>query len=476
MSIQAENNEIIIISNRAPVSDFKKASVSVGGLTSALHRVAMESEGTWFFSADLKDYEYLCKNPPADLGYALEPVHIEDTEYRYFYEGYSNSLIWPLFHYFPDKCFFRDEDWEHYKNVNAKFADSIAEYVADKPDAVIWVQDYHFFLLPKYLRDRGVKNQIGFFLHTPFPTYEIFRLLPQRVEIVESLLGADLIGFHTKSYVINFFRSVRNLVKGARFTEEEGVIEYLGRSSLVKKFPISIDTQHILDMIASDKIARKTKQLAESSQGQFLGLGVDRLDYSKGILEKLKALDTFFKDNPQYIKQMNFIQIAVPSRTVVPGYQTIKQEIEEMISKINGQYGTLDWQPIIYINRAVPYEILMSYFQVADFALITPLRDGMNLVAKEFIVAKDESKGSLILSELAGAAEELDRVYLVNPYNQQQTAAAIKLSLENPQAQNAILKEYKQEIIEKDVYNWSEGFISELKATRDREFSGINKG
>lgn len=475
-------NELIIVANRAPISDFKKGaeSVSVGGLTSAMHRVAMEGNATWVYATDINNFHSLAMGHTAGnsfdklgrparvrftapgMNYDLSPVIISDKEYRGYYNGYSNSLIWPLFHYFPDKCLFRDEDWNHYVSVNKKFAEHIAGLVKENPDAMIWIQDYHLFMLAKYLREEGVTNPIGFFLHIPFPTYEIFRILPQREEVLDAMLQMDIIGFHTLGYVSNFRRSVRRILPEAIADAGSLELQYQGRKIKINAFPISVDAQAVTDILAKESSQSRSAKLRESISAKYIGLGVDRLDYSKGIPQKLKAIEYFFKKKAKYRGKVSFVQIAVPSRGAVEDYQKIKEEVEVTISRINGQYGTLGWQPIIYINRSIPFQHLMSYYQVADFALITPLRDGMNLVAKEFVVARKENS-SLILSELAGAAEVLTDTTLVNPYNQEQIADAIEYCLENPESQNKSLKDYREKLFDDNVHKWARGFISEIE-------------
>lgn len=466
MQTDFQKDKIIIVSNRCPISDFKKGSesVSVGGLASALHRVAMQSDADWVFCGDQSQVELLSKFQPPGLKYKLHPVAVTEKEYKAYYGGYSNSLLWPLFHYSPDKSTFRGDDWDYYKDINKRIADYIAVIAKANPNALIWIQDYHLFLVAKYLRRQGVENRIGFFLHIPFPTYEIFRLLPQREQVMEALLYVDLLGFHTFGYVANFLRNVRRFVPESKIDEYAGrtsFIEYLGRKVRVSAYPISIDAKMVRELTKNQVTLDKTKSLESSLQAKFVGLGVDRLDYSKGIPEKLKALEFFFRKYSKYRNKVTFIQIAVPSRSTVKEYQVIQEELEQTVSRINGQYGTLDWQPIIYINRFVPFEELVSYYQMADFCLITPIRDGMNLVAKEFAIAR-KPNSSLILSELAGAAEELNKVSLVNPYNEEQTAEAIKYCLENPEAQNEILEEYKDRILINDVHAWTTRFLNEV--------------
>lgn len=460
-------SDLIIVSNRSPVADFLKPSgqMTVGGLATALHRVAIENNATWYFGtdsgADLSGYK-----SPKSLEYTLKPVQIGKKEYKSFYSGFSNSLIWPLFHYAPNKCEFSNDDWIHYQSVNKKFAVEILNSVEENPDATIWIQDYHLFSVAKYLRQFGVKNKIGFFLHIPFPTYEVFRLLPQRKEILEGLLAFDVVGFHTKSYVTNFFRAVRNIVKDVRIFENDHYAEFNERKCFVEDFPISVDSQMIKNLVEqlqnSPGSSLNLNHLSNNKASLFkVGLGVDRLDYSKGILERFRAIEYFFKNNPKYRNKFTFIQIAVPSRGTVQDYQEYKLECEQIVSRINGAYGSVDWTPIIYINRAVPFETLIKYYNSVDFALVTPLRDGMNLVAKEFILScKDDA--ALILSEMAGTAEEITKVELVNPYNQEQMSDAIVKCVENPGYQKSVLEDYREYLLENNVHKWSKDFIDEL--------------
>lgn len=457
-------HELIIVSNRCPVSNLRKGadSISIGGLTSALHQVAMEKDSTWVFVSDLGAYEHInAGDDVPGINYKLHPVKFPDKIYKGFYNGYSNSLIWPLFHYFPDKCLFSDQDWDNYKTVNQGLANKIAEIAKAKPNATIWVQDYHLLMVADYLRRLGVENKIGFFLHIPFPTYEIFRILPQRQELLKAMLAYDLIGFHTNSYVSNFRRSVRRLVGQSLAPAGTHVIENQGHLTYLDAFPISVDTKYILDINQNETTLEYTQTLREKIRQPYIGLGVDRLDYTKGIAHRLKALDTFFKLNPKYRGKLTFIQIAVPSRSQVDEYDKIKNEVEEMVTRINGQYGDLSWQPVIYINRSVPFDKLVSYFQMADFALITPLRDGMNLVAKEFLLCKKE-ESSLILSELAGASEALPGLDSVNPYNISQMAESIKEAIENPGKQAQVTRNYIEELKNYDVHRWARNFLDKL--------------
>lgn len=455
---------LIIASNRAPIADYYKGTgLTVGGLATALHRVAIDQNATWIFSADVGEDKLVGYKSPENINYTLCPVAIGKKEYKAFYNGYSNSLIWPLFHYFPDKASFGGDDWASYQAVNKKFAIQILEVLEENPDATIWIQDYHLMLVAKYLRQFGVKNRIGFFLHIPFPTYEVFRLLPQRQEILEAMLSIDLIGFHTKSYVTNFFRSVKNIVKESVTFETDQFIRFKDNVSYIKDFPISVDSQMIKKLVEgksfdTEDLPNLGKALGSAT---MVGLGVDRLDYTKGILERMRALEYFFKKNPKYRARMTFVQIAVPSRGSVPDYQNYKSAVDEIVTRINGQYGTMDWQPIIYINRSIPFDNLVNYYRMADFALVTPIRDGMNLVAKEFILAC-KPEASLILSEVAGAAEEFTRASLINPYNQEQIANAIQYSLENPGFQQAILEDYREHLMVNDVHKWASDFIDDM--------------
>ena len=353
----------------------------------------------------------------------------------------------------------------------------ILNSLEDNPDATIWIHDYHLFLVAKYLRQFGVKNKIGFFLHIPFPTYEIFRLLPEREDILKGLLAFDVVGFHTKSYVTNFFRAVRNIVKDARVFEGDHYVEYQERKCYVEDFPISVDSEMVAGLVSqlqnTPGSSLDLKHLANNISTFKVGLGVDRLDYSKGILERFRAIEYFLKKNPKYRGKFTFIQIAVPSRGSVQDYKDYKLKCEQIVSKINGAYGSVDWTPIIYINRAVPFENLIKYYNSVDFALVTPLRDGMNLVAKEFILScKDDA--ALILSEMAGTAEEITKVELVNPYNQEQISDAILKCFDNPGYQKSVLEDYREYLLKNNVHKWSKDFINELTEPGSRLMSKKN--
>lgn len=471
----------LIISNRLPVQlrieggDIK-AIPSVGGLATGMKSVHQGGDSLWIGWSGLTHEE-----TPANLDskitkvlgtHGCAKVDLSQREIEGFYYGFSNRTIWPLYHYFMEYAKFELEYWEAYKRVNQKFADAILEKSGHGD--IIWVHDYQLMLVPQMVKEKRPETLIGFFLHIPFPSYEIFRTLPWREEILEGLLGSDLIGFHTYDYERHFLSSVRRLL-GLEVSFNEIYLEQ--RTIKVDSFPMGIDYKKFHDAALAHDQRKKVDQseiqigLDEHkafAPGTKLILSIDRLDYSKGIAKRLNAFEYFLKKYPEYRERVRLIILAVPSRTNVPQYQLLKKEIDELIGRINGELSTVNWTPIWYFHRSLPFENLIDLYTSSDIAWLTPLRDGMNLVAKEYIATRIDKTGVLILSEMAGSANEMNEALLINPNNFEQQADTLKRAIHMPREEQIARNSFLQNRLERyNVEVWAKEFMHSLISKKD---------
>jgi alpha,alpha-trehalose-phosphate synthase [UDP-forming] len=451
---------LIIAANRAPYVVKKKRNVikverSPGGLVSALDPIMQRKKGIWVCTC--RDDNFF----DVEFPYEIRHIKLSSQENYHYYEGFGNRQIWPLFHYLPARYMFHEKDWEFYIKVNQKFANQIFSFV--KPDDVIWIHDYHLMLVPNMLRKIGVNNKIGFFMHIPFPSYEVFRITPKRKFLLDGLLGADVIAFHTESYQSHFMDCVKRKMNMAEIDSINGQIHHNNRIIDIPALPISIDFAHIESTASRNSVRYKAKKLKNMFNVDVIGLGVDRLDYTKGIFERLNGIEYFLDTHPEYQGKFLFIQIAVPSRTKVLEYQKIKKEVDEAVGRINGKFSKDGWSPISYIYNSVSFEDLVTYYSCADFALITALRDGLNLVTKEYIASRINNDGMLILSEFAGAAEELDTGNIINPFDIRSISNGILRSIKmSGEEKQRIMIKLRQQVREKDVYKWVDDFLCRL--------------
>lgn len=451
--------KLIIATNRAPYNIKKPKDEiiiekSPGGLVAALDPIMKENGGTWVCGGEKLIEEY-----GIELPYPVKQIKLTQNENKHYYEGFCNTQIWPLFHYFPTRYKLDTKDWNFYKQVNQKFVNKIMEIV--EPEDRIWVHDYQLMLLPTLLRERGIQNKIGFFLHIPFPNIEVYRVFPKREEIIKSLLSCNLIGFHTESYKKHFIESAKYLLGDSIKARNETVF-YNEQKSKVVALPISIDFKHIEKTAKTDAIESILDGLKENFNNQIIGLGVDRLDYSKGIVEKFEGLEYFFDNNPEYIKKMSFVQIAVPTRSTVLAYANLKKKTDETVGRINGKFSRDGWSPIHYIYANIKFDELIAYYRLADFIIVSALRDGLNLVAKEYIASKVNNGGNLILSEFTGAAEEMPYKYLINPYDITSISNAIANALKTEVKQASHMTELRKYVKENDIFKWLDAFLAEL--------------
>jgi len=391
------------------------------------------------------------------------PVELTRKDLESFYYGFCNNVIWPLFHYFPSYATYDNSLWESYRRVNSVYLEKVLE--AAGPGDTIWIHDYQLMLLPAMIRENRPEAQIGFFLHIPFPSFEVFRLLPWRTEILTGLLGADLIGFHAYGYARHFISSVRRLLG---VENNMGYVQHEHRLSRVDVFPMGIDYKKSSGALSNSVVRREMNSAAREFQGFKVILSVDRLDYTKGIPERLKAYELLLETNPQYREKVVLLLIAVPSRTKVHRYRALKRQIDELISTINGKYGAIGWVPIHYFYRGFPFKRLSAFYGLADVLLVTPLRDGMNLVAKEFVATHKDSGGVLILSETAGSAREMSEALLINPNNSYEIASALKTALEMDEKEqierNAVMNDRLRRY---DIAAWTKDFLNKLIQVRE---------
>ncbi|AGP32405.1 bifunctional alpha,alpha-trehalose-phosphate synthase (UDP-forming)/trehalose-phosphatase [Sorangium cellulosum] len=458
---------LLIVSNRLPISirvDHGALCLtrSSGGLAAAMRGPHERMCAVWIGwpgSVAGLTPEQRQDADAALAGIRAVPVHLGATEQHRFYDGFSNGVLWPLFHYLLDKVNLDAElDWEAYQRVNERFADIVADQY--KPGDVIWVHDYQLMLLPALLRRRLPGARIGFFLHVPFPSADVFRILPWREQIVRGLLGADLLGFHTAGFRRNFAASAAHVLG---LDPDEAAIEHDGRRVALGVHPISIDAAEIARLAAHPGVREEAARIRAEAGGRKIVLGIDRLDYTKGIPRRLLAIERFLEREPELRDQVRFIQLAVPTREMAGAYAEFRRVVHEMVGRINGQHGTTYATPIHYMHRSVPFEQVVALYLAADVMLVTPLRDGMNLVAKEYVAARIDHDGALILSEFAGAASELAEAISVNPYDIGSVAAAVKRALTLPLAeQQTRMAALRRRVDAHDVHRWSQSFLDDL--------------
>jgi trehalose 6-phosphate synthase/phosphatase len=469
---------LYIISNRLPLKVSKTDNEYVyerseGGLATGLGSLQDFAEKKWIgwpgiFSDNEEEKEEIRVGL---LPENFHPVFLSEDQIRDYYEGYSNSMIWPLCHYFYTYIQYETKFWESYQEVNQLFCDEAVKIL--KPGDMVWIQDYQLMLLPALLREKVEGISIGYFHHIPFPSYELFRVLPERAEILKGLLGADLIGFHTHDYMRHFI-SAAYRVLGLDSDLDE--IHFKDRVIHVDAFPMGINYNLHHDAIL-DKTVQKMATLFRQNFGNHkLVLSVDRLDYSKGIIHRLKGFAQFLQNNPEYRGEVSLVMVVVPSRDSVDRYSDLKTKIDEMIGSLNGLYSSPDWSPVYYFYRGFPFEELMALYHIANFALVTPVRDGMNLVAKEYIAVKRDEPGMLILSEMAGAAAELKQSIIINPNNIDEIEEALLEALKMPEDEKKTRMDKMRNTLSKQtVKKWALDFTTELASIKEINISLQNK-
>ena len=468
---------IVFVSNRLPVTiehlgDGFRVEPSSGGLITALRPLLNDCAGVWIGwagTAEWPEIERILREESRRSMLAFRPVFLSREERRRFYRGFSNEVLWPLFHDLQSSCNFDPTYWDTHLVVNQRFAENAA--IEAQPGDLIWVHDYHLMSVAAFLRQLGVTNRLAYFHHIPFPSPDIFEKLPWREEILTALLDFDTVGFQTLRDRRNFVACLRHFVKAAeiRTQGDHVIVDEPGRTTFIGAFPISIDFEEFACGAADAEVAKRASQLAENLQGCRVLLGVDRLDYTKGMPERLAAFRHLLEFHPEVQGKVVLVQVVVPSREDIPKYRELKAHIQRTVSEINGHFGEPGWVPIHYIHRSIERAELLAYYRAADIALITPLKDGMNLVSKEYCAARVNNDGVLILSEFAGSAFQLRQgALLVNPYHTRAVANAIWSALRMSAAeQRRRMLRLRARIRREDVFHWRDSFCrsGDLTAT-----------
>ncbi len=470
-----DDGRLFVVSNREPYVHVRRGNsvevmVPPSGVVTAIEPILRACDGTWIAhgsgDADLEtvDEHDRLRVPPEDPHYSLRRVWLNQAEEEGYYYGFANEGIWPLCHIAHTRPIFRAEDWKYYQSVNVKFAEALLEEMKDVEKPIVLVQDYHFALLPRLIKEKRPEARVAIFWHIPWPNPEAFDISPWRRELVEGLLGADLIGFHIQSHCNNFLHTVDRVVE-SRVDWEHFSVRRLDHLTLVRPFPISVDFSDVqpLESPPDSYVERSALLKALGVEATFMGVGVDRVDYTKGILERFLAIERFLDKHPSYQGEFTFVQIGAPSRSHLKRYHDLMTEVEAEANRINGRFQTDKWKPIVFLNRQHNHQEIQSYYRAADFCLVTSLHDGMNLVAKEFVAARHDQRGVLILSCFTGAAHELHDALQINPYDIDQTAEAIRCALDmEPEEKELRMQRMRKTVREHNVYRWAGSLIAEL--------------
>jgi len=468
---QTGSGRLLLISNRLPIT-IKRSddgqytfSMSYGGLVTGLSGLAKTTKFQWYGWPGLEVPESEAGSMKQRLKEEHDaiPVFIDDELADRHYNGFANSILWPLFHYHPGEITFDESAWAAYREVNRLFAKEVIKDVQDGD--MVWVHDYHLMLLPQMLREEignSKKNvKIGFFLHTPFPSSEIYRILPVREALLLGILDCDLIGFHTYDYARHFLSSCSRILQTP--TTPNG-IDYNGKFVTVGAFPIGIDPEKFVEGLKKQNVQQRIAALTRKFEGVKLIVGVDRLDYIKGVPQKLHALEVFLTEHPEWIGKIVLVQVAVPSRQDVEEYQNLRAVVNELVGRINGKFGTVEFMPIHFLHQSVSFDELTALYAVSDVCLVSSTRDGMNLVSYEYIATQRERHGVMILSEFAGAAQSLNGSLIVNPWNTEELANAIHDAVTmSPEQREANYRKLERYVFKYTSAWWGQSFVSELK-------------
>ena len=471
-------SRLFAVSNREPYEHLHRTtgiecSVPASGLVTAMEPVLRACDGTWIAQAtgdadrDTVDEYDRVRVPPDHPQYSLRRVWLTPEEEQGFYFGFANEGLWPLCHIAHTRPIFRVEDWEYYQTVNRKFAEALLEEMQHEENPLVLVQDYHFALLPRLIKEARPDARVAIFWHIPWPNPEAFGICPWQAELLDGLLGADLIAFHLQAHCNNFLDTVDRALE-SRIEREHFAVNRSGHSTLVRPFPISVagntEERPSLELPHLERVRLLEKLGVRAS---FLGVGVDRVDYTKGIPERFRAIERFLEKYPAYRREFTFVQIGSPSRTHIRRYQELMEEVLQETERINHRFQTSDWKPIVFLNRQHSHKEILPYYHTSDFCLVTSLHDGMNLVAKEFVASRDDLHGVLILSCFAGASHELGDALIVNPYDTEQMADSIRQALEmRPEERRMRMQRMRSTVREHNVYRWAGKLIEELCEVR----------
>jgi alpha,alpha-trehalose-phosphate synthase [UDP-forming] len=476
-----DGGRLFVVSNREPYTHQRNGKsieviVPPSGLVSALEPVLDACDGTWIAhgsgDADTEtvDAHDRLRVPVDDPRYTLRRVWLSKEEEEGYYYGFANEGLWPLCHIAHTRPIFRAQDWHHYQEVNRKFTDAVLKEIEDIPKPVVLVQDYHFALLPRLLKEKRPDARVAIFWHIPWPNQEAFGICPWQRQLVDGLLGADLIGFHIQSHCNNFLQTVDRVVE-SRVDWEHFAVSRQNHRTIVRPFPISVDLTDDesveSDDCSVDYLERSALLHSLGIETAFVGVGVDRVDYTKGIPERFRAIERFLEKYSAYRGKFTFVQIGAPSRTHIKRYHDLLAEVESEAERINWRFQAGKWKPIVFLKRQHSHEEIQRYYRAADLCLVTSLHDGMNLVAKEFLAARRDERGVLILSQFTGAARELRDALLVNPYDIDQTAEAIRAALEmEPEEKQMRVHRMRKIIREQNIYRWAGNLVTELCEVR----------
>ena len=470
---------LFVVSNREPYLHMHqgktiKTIVPASGLITALEPILRACDGCWIAhgsgDADLEmvDKHSRVRVPPDEPAYTLRRVWLTKEEENGYYYGFSNEGLWPLCHIAHTRPLFRATDWQAYQSANRKFADAVLEELTGAEDAMLLVQDYHFALLPRLVKQDRPDVRIALFWHIPWPNPEAVGICPWRNELLDGMLGADLVGFHTQAHCNNFLETVDSALE-SRIEWEHFSVKRNGGVTVVRPFPISIAPhEHTMESSPPSRLELRASLLKNLGiQAGYLGVGVDRIDYTKGIIERFRGIELFLERWPAYRGNLVFVQIGAPSRTSIPRYHDLVSEVEAEAARINDRFHSREWKPIVMLTRHHSHEEILPYFRAADFCMVTSLHDGMNLVAKEFVAARDDGEGALILSRFTGASRELRDALIVNPYDTEELSEAIRLALEMDSADRSARMRRMQQVVKTyNVYRWAGNLIAELSDIR----------
>ncbi len=469
------SHPFVAVSNREPYlntwQDGKLAWMRpASGLVVALDPVMRASRGLWVAQGDGTADRAACDEngfvdvPPGDPRYRLKRVWLTDEEVENYYYGFANSALWPLCHVAYQRPVFRHDDWRAYREVNEKFAESVAREVGNEK-AFIFIQDYHFALLPRLLRQRCPRAVIAHFWHIPWPNPEVFRICPWKQEILRGLLGSDILGFHIRYHGDNFIAAVDQELE-ARMDRERAAIVFERHMTKIRAFPISIDFDAVARQAASEDTEERMKAIrARYGIGEeiILGVGADRIDYTKGLPERIEAVDRFLDRYPEFRRRFVFFQAGVPSRTHVDAYRQLNETLDGAVRRVNAKYGEPGWCPILFLREHLPLAELLAWYRLARFAIVSSLHDGMNLVAKEFVAARVDGSGVLLLSRFTGAARELRDAVPINPYATDDVATAIRLAIDmTPEEAGRRMRKMREQVRERNVYRWASDIVRKL--------------
>jgi alpha,alpha-trehalose-phosphate synthase [UDP-forming] len=483
---QAGSSKIFVVSNREPYMHVRQGRETVcvvppSGLVTALEPVLRACDGVWVASgsgdadkSSVDEFDRL-RVPPDDPRYTLRRVWLSEQEESQYYEGFSNEGLWPLCHIAHTRPIFRAADWECYQLVNQRFADALLEEMKDSPDPVVFVQDYHLALLPSLIKKERPDARVAIFWHIPWPNPEAFGICPWQAELLDGLLGADLIGFHIPLHCQNFIATVDRAFE-ARTDHDHLTVLRHGHTSVIRPYPVSVAFDGAMrpaatwdgEAMADERDAARRRLLSEFGvRAETLALGVDRLDYTKGIVERLEAIGQLLEEHPWYRERLTMVQIAAPSRTRIPSYAELRRRVIETVARINARYQTAHWRPIVLIERQCNHEEVSHWYRAADICLVTSLHDGMNLVAKEFVAARDDEDGVLVLSKFTGAAVELRDALLINPYDVVGVAEAIRAGLEmSREERRDRMERMRRQVMEYNIYMWAAKVLGDLRELR----------